>query len=129
MNATTPTENRLKTAAVYRGQLEALRGRCEDLPEIANREAMPRIERLDTMISALERDVTEVNNPEGADAQTVSDLSEVVETELGNLIPEMEALLQGNPTTVSAVFDASLNAVEKASEKIKEVTSKIPKMK
>jgi len=129
MNEIHSSEDRLKAAKIYRDQLEALRPRCEDLEEGAKREAMPRIERIDTMISALERDVKEVGQSEGADTQTADELAKTIEAELGNLIPEMEALLQGNPTTVSAVLDASMDVVEKAGDQLKKVTSKIPKMK
>lgn len=129
MKAKQTIEETKKTAHAFRLQLNDLRSKCEGLQEVPKREAMPRIERLETMISALERDVAEVPQEAGADLQTTEELAGTISAELGNLIPEMDALLQGNPTTVSAVFDASIEAVNNAGEAIRKITEKISSVK
>lgn len=115
-----------EAALIFRQQLSALEKQIEPIQEVAKREAQPRLARLDTMITALERDIDEVGGSAGADLETTVALAETIDVEISNLIPELEALSQGNPTTVSAVFDASLHAVEQAGEAIKKATAKTP---
>lgn len=129
MKTTNSVEEISEAASLFRNQVMELREKCETLEEVGKREILPRLDRLGTMVQALDRDIREVETNHGADLDTTTELAATIETELSNLIPEVEAILTGNPTTVSAVFDASLHAVEQAGKAIRKAGSKITNSK
>jgi len=95
-----------KSAIDARRRLNEIEEKAQGFEEAATVAMQPRIERLGTMISALERDAGEINELTGADKQTTVELAGTIENELSNLAIEVRTMGQGNPTTVSAAIDA-----------------------
>lgn len=85
----------------------------------------PKLERAETMLSALERDAAELPEPTGPGAETVQQLAETVDFALRDLQHELNFLTAGNPTTVSAAASATSELVERAKDKWKTITSKV----
>lgn len=83
-----------------------LRGKVEGLTTAATLDMIDKVDELETMVSALQRDAGEVNLNTGANAETVNKLHTVTNAKLISLEHEIDALSQGNPTTVSAAVDA-----------------------
>lgn len=105
-------------ATVLRAHYNELADRTSRLTEAARDDVKPKLHRLETMLHALERDVEEMKRPGGADAHKVAELQHIIDSEINDLRIEVEALSQGNPTTVSAALDATISAVERISEKV-----------
>lgn len=125
MNGYIDQEQITSAATALRTRLERLKDVVESLPEAAKHDAKPKVDRMETMLSALERDITEMPEATGADQLTTRELANQVEFELNNLEHEIEALSLGNPTTVDAALDASLHAVEKAGNALRKLTEKV----
>ena len=117
--------NIVKASTALRARLERLKEVVKDLPEAVKQDALPKTERMETMMSALERDVEEISDDKGADQLTTRELASQVEFELQNLEDEIKALSLGSPTTVDAALDASLHAVEKAGNALRKLTGKV----
>lgn len=86
-------------------QLAMIEEKARGLEDAASVALQPRIDRLKTMVAALNRDATEVDQSAGADADTARELAENVRKELSNLAIEVQTMSQGNPTTISAAID------------------------
>lgn len=105
-------------ATVLRSHYNELAERTARLPEATRDDVKPKLHRLETMLHALERDVEEMKRPGGANAHKVAELQHIIDSEINDLRNEVDALSQGNPTTVSAALDATIGAVERISEKV-----------
>lgn len=91
----------------------------DSLPTAAKIDAAPKIERLQVMEQALFRDLAEARSSErGADSGTVENLFNELRRETTNLKQEMSVINQGNPTTISAVGDVAMDAIEAAANKV-----------
>ncbi len=118
--STTLSPDELRTEAVtLRNRYNELSAKVNRLENAAEADFQPKLDRLDTMISALERDVLELDRPEGTNLETANKLHAEVQSELDDLILEIDTLSQGNPTTVSAALDATMRAVDKVGSKFK----------
>lgn len=89
-----------------------------ELEEGARLDMQPKVVRLKIMESALKRDFVEMNMATGADRETAEHLYSQLEKEADSLKDEMDALSQGNPTTVSAAADAVFRVLDNLSGKI-----------
>jgi hypothetical protein len=73
------------------------------------------------MEKALFRDLAEATGSEqGADSATVEGLYDELRRETTSLKNEMSVIDQGNPTTISAIGDAAMKAVEAAASTVVE---------
>ncbi|MEX2578291.1 MAG: hypothetical protein WD342_04470 [Verrucomicrobiales bacterium] len=108
-------------ATALRSRYNELAERASRLTEAAHDDVRPKLHRLETMLHALERDIVEAERPGGADSHKVDELQHIIDSDINELRIEVEALGQGNPTTVSAALDATINAVERIGEKVRGV--------
>ncbi|MCG8598560.1 MAG: hypothetical protein MI807_00260 [Verrucomicrobiales bacterium] len=92
-------------------KVSAIRELTNRLQEGARIDMEPKVERVETMLAALERDVTESATPGGADQATTASLADQLERETEDLLREVQALSTGNPTTVSAALDTISKAI------------------
>lgn len=110
-------------------RLQARRARLERLAEsleyVPRMDIQPKLDRLDTMMRALERDVSELCQSSGANEETVERLYLSAAARSQSLSHELEALSFGNPTTVSAAADTLFKAFGRASDTVKTITSKV----
>ena len=112
-------------AQELRARLNQVKETADSLPLAAREDLEPKIERAETMLSALERDITEQTQEKGASTETTRNLLAELTDEMENLEREVDTLSLGNPTTVDAALDATARAVEKAGEAVKKLTSKV----
>ncbi|MEM7699867.1 MAG: hypothetical protein AAF236_15840 [Verrucomicrobiota bacterium] len=120
----TPIELDAK-AALFGRRIGELKEAVTQLPEATKVDLEPRVERMETMISAFRRDVQEIEKPTGATEETANDLELVIERELMCLKSEVETISIGNPTTVTAALDASIEAFDRIGEAVKKAAHKI----
>lgn len=117
-NTLSPDELRSEAKALRNRHAE-LETKISRLENAAEADFKTKLTRLDTMISALERDVTELSEPSGSSWETANELCATIRSEMNDLMLEVETMSQGNPTTVSAALDATMRAVDKVSDKLK----------
>lgn len=110
MNVSKNTSSWKTKAKDSRRKFEVLTEKADSLTEAARIDLGSRLADLNTIVSALERDVEELGNVAGADQRTVEQLHEELAKRLEDLHFEIEALQTGNPTTVSAAVDAVIRA-------------------
>lgn len=113
-----------RASTTLRNRLEQVRETVEHFPVAAKQDALPRVERLDTMVQALERDAEEIKMPHGATLNTVRALANCAEHELTDLEHEMNALAGGNPTTLDAALEAALRGIERARKALRKFNGK-----
>ena len=103
-------QNELKNKAsnLYT-RVSKLRVQVEGLTAAATLDMIGKVEQVETMVSALQRDAGELSSKSGADLETVKELHAVTDSKLDSLEHEIEALATGNPTTISAAVDAIVN--------------------
>jgi len=112
-------------------QVEILSVEIDRLSEVVSRlelaakaDAEPKVDRLQTMVGALKRDVHEAREETGADEEVVEKLYTQLRDETHRLSHEIGALAQGNPTTVSAVGDAGIIAIDAFASKVEETAER-----
>ena len=117
---TTLTPDQLRTESqLLRNRHNELSAKVARLENAAEADFRAKLGRLATMISALERDVLELDSPGGTNLETANKLRSTIQSELNDLMLEIDTLSQGNPTTVSAALDATMRAVDKVGAKFK----------
>ncbi|MDF1737624.1 MAG: hypothetical protein P1U86_00585 [Verrucomicrobiales bacterium] len=109
MSAEEQQEELQSKAAALRARVNQLRSTVEELNTAAKLDMIGKVEQIETMVSALQRDAGELSSNTGADRKTVKELCAVTDSKLTSLEHEIEALALGNPTTVSAAVDAIVN--------------------
>ena len=125
MNEEESANDWVEKASNLRTKFSNLRQIESSLPEAVRMDFHPKLERAETMLSALERDAAELSESTGPGAETVQQLAETVDFALRDLQHELNFLTAGNPTTVSAAADATAELVERAKDKWKTITSKV----
>lgn len=118
-NTLEPEELRIEANAL-RNRYNELSTKVSQLENAAEADFQAKLDRLDTMVSALERDVLELDSPEVTNLETANRLQSTIQSELNDLMLEVDTLSQGNPTTVSAALDATMRAVDKVETKLKD---------
>jgi len=114
MSSEAETSQLKSHAEKLRTRFDELKDEAEELTEAAKADVNPRLERLEIMLHAFERDAEEVLQGKGASPEKTIELEETIGSEFRDLQHELDALVQGNPTTVSAALDATIHAVERA---------------
>lgn len=112
-------------ARYLRENMSNLNERASSLPEAVQQDLQPKIDRIETMVSALERDAVEAGKSAGASQETARELRNVIELELSRLDQETENLSIGAPTTITAALDAIFHTIESAEEKLKKFTGRV----
>lgn len=113
MSAEEQQEELQSKAAGLHARVGNLRTKVEGLNTAAELDMIGKVEQIETMVSALQRDAGELRSRTGANTDTVKELYAVTNSRLTSLEHEIEALTLGNPTTISAVVDAFVNAGNK----------------
>ncbi len=109
MNAEEQQNELENKASNLHTRVSKLRVQVEELTAAATLDMIGKVEQIETMVSALERDAGELSAKTGADMKTVKELHAVTDSKLTSLEHEIEALSTGNPTTISAAVDAFVN--------------------
>jgi len=98
---------------------ERMKEAYEELPAAMREDLHSRMERIETMLKALDRDIDELSLDHGADRAQVAQLEDVIDSELAKFDHEIETLSLGSPSTLTAALDKLLDTLERVGERFR----------